>query len=176
MQLLSLYKTYVDSKVRLVLVGGGFSSEYSESLLNFAKQLDLKVGFKTDDEVDLIFTKDLSEDELANVYHQSSVFICMSEHEGFCVPLVEAMCAGLPILAHRAAVIPETLGDAGVLVDKRNWEDVLRQLQRILTDDDFRKTLIEKGRERAKDFDLQRNTGLLKTFLCFASKMLLMSA
>ena len=67
-----------------------------------------------------VFTGPVPDDELAVYYRGASVYISMSEHEGFCVPLVEAMACDLPILAYSCTAIPDTLGGAGVqFVEKR---------------------------------------------------------
>ena len=61
-----------------------------------------------------IFTGPVPDAELAAYYRASSVYISLSEHEGFCVPLVEAMAMDVPVLAYSAAAVPDTLGGAGV--------------------------------------------------------------
>jgi glycosyltransferase involved in cell wall biosynthesis len=61
-----------------------------------------------------IFTGAIPDEELAIYYRHAAVYISLSEHEGFCVPLVEAMAAGVPVLAYSAAAVPDTLGGAGV--------------------------------------------------------------
>ena len=55
--------------------------------------------------------------ERDGIYARADAYLCMSEHEGFCAPLVEALARGVPVVARRAAAVPETLGGAGVLVD-----------------------------------------------------------
>ena len=61
-----------------------------------------------------IFTGPVPDVELAAYYRASSVYVSLSEHEGFCVPLVEAMAMDVPVLAYSAAAVPDTLGGAGV--------------------------------------------------------------
>ena len=61
----------------------------------------------------------VSHAELVAYYRNADVFVCLSEHEGFCVPLVEAMVHRLPIVAYGAAAVPDTIGDAGIVLDSK---------------------------------------------------------
>lgn len=65
------------------------------------------------------FAGSVSEGELGHRYAEADLFLCLSDHEGFCVPLLEAMAASLPIVAFASSAIPETLGDAGLLLDDK---------------------------------------------------------
>jgi glycosyltransferase involved in cell wall biosynthesis len=156
LEVLYLYKKNVDPKARLVLVGNGFSKIYFQKLCQLAEGLRLKISFDIHSEdFDVLFAKNISEVDLVKIYHQSSLFLSMSEHEGFCVPLVEAMHARLPILAHNASAVPETLGEAGVLFDKKNPLDLLWNIQRVLTESTLQKSLIAKGIERSQLYNLE---------------------
>ena len=66
------------------------------------------------------FVGSVTERELARRYADADVFVCLSEHEGFCVPLLEAMAVGVPIVAYASSAVPETLGDAGLLLDDKS--------------------------------------------------------
>ncbi len=61
----------------------------------------------------------MSEEELARHYAEADLFLCLSDHEGFCVPLIEAMWAGLPIVAYASSAVPETAGEAALLLDEK---------------------------------------------------------
>jgi glycosyltransferase involved in cell wall biosynthesis len=61
----------------------------------------------------------VSEAGLAAAYAEADLFLCLSDHEGFCMPLLEAMAASLPIVAYASSAIPETLGDAGLLLPEK---------------------------------------------------------
>ncbi len=69
-----------------------------------------------------LFTGPVPDVELAAYYRASSAYISLSEHEGFCVPLVEAMAMDVPILAYSAAAVPDTLGGAGVQFAPKDLE------------------------------------------------------
>ena len=62
------------------------------------------------------------QDELNAIYKISSLFLCMSEHEGFCIPLIEAMVHDVPVLAYEAAAVPETLDGAGILFREKRFD------------------------------------------------------
>jgi L-malate glycosyltransferase len=65
------------------------------------------------------FLGSVSEAELARRYAEADLFLCLSDHEGFCVPLIEAMAGGLPIVAHASSAVPETVGAAGLLLEDK---------------------------------------------------------
>jgi glycosyltransferase involved in cell wall biosynthesis len=77
----------------------------------------------------------------------------MSEHEGYCVPLLEAMFHNVPIMAYRAAAVPDTLGPAGVLVTKKD-ESVLGELaELVLSDTELRRTIVRGQKRRLAEFE-----------------------
>lgn len=166
LQILDLYKRFVNPQARLVLVGGAFSSHYANSLIELAKKLQFRISFdKNAEDFDLLIASGVDEEELVKFYHQSSLFLCMSEHEGFCVPLVEAMHANLPILAHNSTAIPETLGEGGILVDKKNTKEILEKIKKVHEDREFRENLIEKAKKRSAVFALSHTRELFTRFL-----------
>ncbi len=90
----------------------------------------------------------LSEAELRTCYEAADLFVLPSEHEGFSVPLVEAMALGAPILAHPAAAVPETLGDAGLLLDAGDPALWAAGIARVQSDALLRAELSRRGRDR----------------------------
>lgn len=94
------------------------------------------------------FHREISAGLLAERYEQASVFISASEHEGFCVPIVEAMAFGVPVVALGVTAVPETLGDAGVLWEERDPRRFGLTLQRLLQNGEERAWLAERGRQR----------------------------
>jgi len=97
-------------------------------------------------------TGSVTVEQLVAYYRGATAFLTLSEHEGFCVPLLEAMRSDLPVVANAAAAIPETLGDGGILVEDRSPGAVAAQLERVVRDQALRKELIEKGRRRVETF------------------------
>lgn len=140
------YSKYVNPSSRLILIGGYAAFErYYEYLVDLTKRLNVKDN--------VIFTGKVGDLELVRYYLTSDIFLCMSEHEGFCVPLVEAMFFQAPIIAYKSTAIPYTLGDAGILVKKKDYIAIAEMINLIIEDENLRKKIIRKQNERLKDFD-----------------------
>ena len=91
---------------------------------------------------------------LRSFYERADVFVTASDHEGFCVPLLEAMSFDVPIVARATSAVPETLGGAGLLVDATDGPLVIAEAwAHVLTDRGERDRLIARGAERLHDFD-----------------------
>jgi glycosyltransferase involved in cell wall biosynthesis len=130
---------------RLVLAGAATVPGFSSALRGLAQQL----GVEHDVE---IADANVNDAQLGDLYASASLFACASEHEGFCVPLLEAMAFSVPVLAYAAAAVPETLGRAGVLVTNRDplvWAELARWL---VSDRGARRTLTAAGRSRLEEF------------------------
>lgn len=91
---------------------------------------------------------------LAAYYASADVFVCASEHEGLCVPLLEAMHHDLPIVAHHAAAVPETLAGAGLCLPDKAPATMATAVARVLDDRRLRERLVAAGRARLADFAL----------------------
>jgi glycosyltransferase involved in cell wall biosynthesis len=98
------------------------------------------------------FTGAVSDWELAAFYRHASVYLSMSEHEGFCVPLVEAMAAGVPVMAYASSAVPETLGGAGVTFAPKDMEYAAELLGQLAFDDEVRRRVIEGQYRRLEAF------------------------
>ena len=92
--------------------------------------------------------------ELLAHWAVTDVFVCLSEHEGFCVPLMEAMELGVPVVAYAAAAVPETLGGAGVLLDDKDPLRVAEAVDKICRPGPARDSVVSAGRDRAAVFSL----------------------
>ena len=112
-----------------------------------------------------VFTGAVPDEELAAYYRHAAVYISLSEHEGFCVPLVEAMAADVPVLAYAAAAVPDTLGGAGVQFAPRDFEYAAELLGALAFDDRLRASVIAGQRRRLTDFSEARMTGELERLL-----------
>ena len=113
----------------------------------------------------VLFTGHIPFPDILAYYHVADLFLCMSEHEGFCVPLVEAMYFGVPILAYRACAVPDTLGDSGILLDKKDPVEAAMVADRILTDTSLRRELVARQRRRQQDFSYGAVRALLESQL-----------
>jgi glycosyltransferase involved in cell wall biosynthesis len=99
-----------------------------------------------------IFTGSVPDDDLAVYYRHAAVYVSMSEHEGFCVPLLEAMAADVPVLAFASTAIPDTLGGAGVQFFPKDLEYAAELLGALAFDDDLRARVIAGQRQRLQAF------------------------
>lgn len=94
----------------------------------------------------------VSDEQLQKIYRNSDVFLCMSEHEGFCIPLLEAMYNGLIVFAYNSTAVGETMGKAGVLLRDKNPKNVSVLINDVLNDKDRVQRIIEAENSRVKDF------------------------
>jgi glycosyltransferase involved in cell wall biosynthesis len=93
---------------------------------------------------------------LAAYYEEADVFLSLSVHEGFGVPLVEAMTAGLPIVARGAGAVTETVGGAALVLESGDPAYVAAALHRVCTDEALQRTLADHGRRRAAELQGER--------------------
>jgi glycosyltransferase involved in cell wall biosynthesis len=140
------YKRYVDAHYRFIFVG---RYEGMPRYFNMVRALIAELGWLPDR---FVFTGPVPDDELAAYYRAASVYISMSEHEGFCVPLIEAMAADLPVLAYACTAVPDTLGGAGVQFSPKDFEAAAELLGSLAFDDGLRAGVIEGQRRRLADF------------------------
>jgi glycosyltransferase involved in cell wall biosynthesis len=100
----------------------------------------------------VVITGYLTEEELARWYARASIFAFPSLDEGFGMPILEAMAAGVPVIAGNRSALPEVCGDAAELVDPENEEQLAGALVCLAADEGHRRELIARGRERARLF------------------------
>jgi L-malate glycosyltransferase len=145
-RLAEVYKRYIDAYYRFIFVGryDVVPRYYSMIRALMAEYRLLNDRF--------VFTGPVPDEELAVYYRHAAVYISLSEHEGFCVPLVEAMAADVPILAYAAAAVPDTLGGAGVQFAPKDFEYAADLLGALAFDDDLRARVIAGQRRRLHDF------------------------
>jgi glycosyltransferase involved in cell wall biosynthesis len=141
------YKRYVDAYYRFIFVG-----RYDAVPRYYAMIRALVSEFQMLRER-FIFTGPVPDEELAVYYRHAAVYISMSEHEGFCAPLIEAMAADVPVLAYAAAAVPETLGGAGVQFAPKDLEQAAELAGALVFDEDFRRGVIAGQRRRLQDFN-----------------------
>ena len=108
------------------------------------------------DEADVVFPGYLPDEALAALYRACRVFVFPSLHEGFGLPVLEAMSCAAPVIASRTTSIPEVVGRDDALFDPTDPSDIARLLERALTDARFREDLKVHGRERAGAFSWDR--------------------
>jgi glycosyltransferase involved in cell wall biosynthesis len=140
------YKRYVDTYYRFIFVGrfDVVPRYYSAIRAMMAQFRLLNERF--------IFTGPVTDEELAVYYRHAAVYTSLSEHEGFCVPLVEAMAADVPVLAYAAAAVPDTLGGAGVQFAPKDLELAAELLGELAFNERVRSDVIAGQRRRLADF------------------------
>ena len=158
------YKRYIDAQYRFIFVGrtDGVPRYYAavRALIDRYEMLPDR----------FLFPGVVSDWELAAYYRTASVYISMSEHEGFCVPLVEAMAADVPVLAFASTAVPETLGGAGVLFEPKDMEYAAELLGQLAFDPVVREGVIAGQRRRLEDFSDEAIAGKLREVLTQAAE------
>lgn len=145
-RLAEMYKRYVDSYYRFIFVGryDGVPAYYNQVRALVAEYQMLPDRFW--------FTGPVPDEDLAAFYRWADVYVSLSEHEGFCVPLVEAMAADVPVLAYAAGAVPETLGGAGVLFSPKDLEVAAELLGTLVYDRSVRDAVLAGQRARLDAF------------------------
>jgi glycosyltransferase involved in cell wall biosynthesis len=133
------YQRYVEPQSRLFIVGEGRGFE------NYTRRLDELVSHLRIDEV--VFSGAVTQSELNAYYRLAHAFLCLSEHEGYGAPLIEAMHFGLPVVAFEAGAVKETLQGGGVLLKEKKPEEIAELLGLIVTDGALRKAVLETQRQ-----------------------------
>lgn len=152
------YKRYLNEYSRLFLVGSPEGMDkYVDRLHRYVRHLTV--------EGNVVFTGKVPFDHILAYYQLADVFLCMSEHEGFCVPLVEAMNFSIPVVARASAAVPETLGKGGVLVKDNNPAHAARVLDDIIEHEERRNAIKQLGAERLADFSYKKVADLFHKLL-----------
>jgi glycosyltransferase involved in cell wall biosynthesis len=147
------FRRLVDSRAHLTLVGATGVHRYKLALERLADQLELGRSVE--------MLSGLPEEALLAHWAVADVFVCMSEHEGFCVPVLEAMELGVPVVARPAGAVPETLGGAGLLVSGTDPAEVAEAVERVLQPGPAREEMVRAGRQRAAVFSLEKTSARL---------------
>ena len=134
----------VEPDSRLILAGSYAGTERYQRLL-LAMIRDLKLE-------NVEFTGSIPQPQLNACYASARVFLCMSEHEGFCIPLVESLVHRVPVMALARAAIPEALGGSGILFAGKLFEAIAEMMGRVTRDEPFRATLLARQDARLAAF------------------------
>jgi glycosyltransferase involved in cell wall biosynthesis len=139
----------VEPNSRFIHVGSfGGTERYYYLLLALARDLDLSTCVH--------FAGSVIQSHLNAYYECADMFLSMSEHEGFCIPVIESMVHDVPVMAYAAAAVPETMDGAGILFDKKQYEAVSEMMGRVVRDQEFRAAVIANQRKRLERYR-QRN-------------------
>ena len=137
-----------DPHARLTLVGGQTAGEYWRALHELTDRIELADA--------VTFTDVVTHAELLACYRTADVFVCLSEHEGFNVPVLEAMHFDVPVVAYAAAALPETVAEGGLLLTDKDPVVVAGAVERLRSDAALRTRLVDAGRKRVEHYSIER--------------------
>jgi glycosyltransferase involved in cell wall biosynthesis len=131
--------------LKLVIVGGVYYKSQDDTLIPTIKRLNLNK--------DVIFTGNISDEDLPAIYSCSRAFVYPSLHEGFGLVAVEAIACGTPVIAHKSGGVEEAVGSAAILLDIIDKESLSDSIIQVLNDDNLRKSMVEAGLEQARKYN-----------------------
>ena len=152
------YHRSINPRSRLYLVG---PSDMGMAYRHWLEALVEHLGI----EDSVYFPGRVPHAELLAYYRVARAYICLSEHEGFCAPLVESMYLGVPVLAYHSTAVPETLGDAGILFRRKDHRAMAEMLHLLIEDTVLREKLVARGRQRAQAFSREQIAKVLREHL-----------
>ena len=150
----ALYRRERAPEARLVLVGEPLTPLFGAALRELADRLAPGA---------VEFAALLSDEQLAERWRGAHVFVCLSEHEGFCIPLLEAFHFGVPVIARPAGGVPEVAGDAAVLADEQDPAVLAELIHLAVTDVDLRNELRMRGSLRLRAYAHEATAAALRT-------------
>lgn len=145
------YKKISGKDTRLVIVGG--EMHRTAEIFNFWEKMDHKE--------DVVFTGRVTTDQLHNIMGAALALVFVPFFEGFGIPVIEAMSAGIPVICSNTTSIPEVGGDAVLYADPYCTEQISYAMLQVANDPELRKTLIKKGFEQKKKFNWDQSSRLL---------------
>lgn len=143
---LAVARAHDDPEATLSIVGKPATASYVSALQRFVAEMGLSGAVR--------FTGHASDATVAAAYAEADVLVVTSEHEGFCVPVVEAMAEGLPVVAFDEGAVPEVLGDAGTLVADKDPYALAASIHAALADAALRDAMAAAGGRRLQELDL----------------------
>jgi len=157
------YYHRINSNSELTLVGSYENfQDYKRDLQKLSSELHLPVNI----------TGMIPLDKLVAYYKNADLFLCMSEHEGFCVPLIEAMYFGIPVLAFDSSAVTETVGNAGIIFKQKHFPSVAHLMNEVLTNAELQKKMKAAGHERAMYFSKENvSKRLIKLIEDYAAEL-----
>ena len=136
----TLYQRHRAPDASLVVVGSDSGFKNYRSALN---RLVARLGAER-----VFFTGAISSEGRDSWYRRADVYLSMSVHEGFCAPVIEALAHGVPVVARAAAAVPETLGDAGVLIEGDDLPLTAEALHELVSSQSTRRALAAAAEAR----------------------------
>ncbi len=151
------YHRLVNSNSRLLLVGSEANAPgYRLELESMAKAFGVAAHVHLTGPVGL-------REGLGGVYQAADVFLCLSEHEGFCIPLLEAMAFDLPVIAYRSTGVPYTMSGAGILLGSKLYDHIAELIDMVTQNQELRRKVIAGQHRRLSEFAVERVAEKLAT-------------
>ncbi len=158
-KMLFFYKKYLSPSIRLIVAGNIKSvPKYFAAVRDLASRFYL-----TSD--DILFTGHINFEEFLSVYNLADVYLSMSEHEGFCLPVIESFKMDVPVVAYDAGAIRQTVGNGGLIFDSKDPEKVAGTLEYVINNKKTKDKLITAGREKLREYSLASHPSKLLDLL-----------
>ncbi|MBI2560233.1 MAG: glycosyltransferase family 4 protein, partial [Planctomycetes bacterium] len=141
-----LFKAALDTDYSLVIAGK--KDRFHQTTFQTAKELGLLPHIK--------FVDNFMEKELPLLYNLAKLFVFPSYYEGFGLPPLEAISCGTPVIASNRASLPEVLGESAILIEPDDAEGFAKAMKDVLTDEDLRKQMSQKGIKQSKKFSWEK--------------------
>ncbi|MDE0839198.1 MAG: glycosyltransferase [Kiritimatiellae bacterium] len=155
-QAFNVFHHCVEPNSRFIHVGSYAGTErYYHLLQSYVRESGLSDAVE--------FTGSVTQSQLNAYYQSADVFLCMSEHEGYCIPVIEAMLNQTPVMAYAEAAVPETMGGAGVLFREKDFVSIAEMLGRLCHDTTLRAAVIQGQQERLSRLETRDLATELKT-------------
>jgi len=155
------YRINTNSELTIVGSYDGFQN-YKNDLVQLSKDLKLPVNI----------TGMIPLDELVAYYRNADLFLCMSEHEGFCIPIIEAMYFSVPVLAYNSSAVTETVGNAGIIFKQKHFPSVAHLMDEVLSNITLQNKMKVAGQERALHYSKENvSKRLIKLIQDYASEL-----
>jgi len=158
--LFAVYNRRINAYSRLLLVGTTWSVAYNAELARRIRKHGLQGVISIPG-----WSWGVSDEDLRAYYRAADAFITCSMHEGFCVPLLEAMHFEVPILARAEAAVPFTLGGAGMTFREMDLPLLAEATSELANNAELREALAVKGKKRLEDFDPGKTAEALRSYL-----------
>jgi len=144
------HRLIIENKIKHQLVIAGKKGWSYQEIFNTFKSLSCNI------KKNVIFTGYVPEEELPLLYNAANLFVYPSLYEGFGIPPLEAMACGVPVIVSNVSSLPEVVGNAGILVDPYNIEELCQAIYKIIAKEDLREILKKEGFQRVREFSRKK--------------------
>lgn len=158
MNIFEHYFLYHNRNAKLYIVGNFHQDETYTQQIN-----ELRGSLISCDNIEL--TGKVPDEELVTYYKNSHIFLCMSEHEGFCIPLLEAQHFDVPVVAFNSTAIKGTLGNSGVLINEKNFAYIANLTDEIISNEGLKQVVLAAQRKNMGNYSLKNSQEKLEIIL-----------